>query len=69
MRGGWADNPDEVIVVIQDTAAEWKTVEEAEKVRSKSRGTKNKEDASSQFGGGAKQLEVEKIEARRISLW
>lgn len=48
------DNPDEVIVEIQDAAVEWRTVEQADKMRSKSRGAETKEDAFSTFDGAAK---------------
>lgn len=39
-RGGWKDNPDEVIAVMRDAAVEWRTVEQGDKLRRKSRRTK-----------------------------
>lgn len=39
MRGGWNDNSDEVIVVVRDAALERRTIELADKLRCRSRGT------------------------------
>lgn len=54
MRGRWTDNFDEVIAVMGDAAVEWRTVDQADELRSKSRGRKNKDKASSKFGETAK---------------
>lgn len=54
IQDGWKDNPDEVIVVMRDVAVQWRTVEQTDKLRRISRGTKKNDDASFKFGGAAK---------------
>lgn len=62
---------EEVIVLVGDKAVEWRIVEDAEKMRRISRGTKLKARRTHPLSSGVprKRLQVEIIKARRPSLW